>query len=83
MTTKNFDTEWKIAMDWWRSQPSTTPQIIRIVASRRLSLRLTGTGQGISSSDINHEVFRMWKEYKESGEANTTNWILGLSLLYA
>ena len=32
----------------------------RKIASRRIEERLAGTGQGISSSDVNHIMFSIW-----------------------
>lgn len=50
--------------------------MIRRVATLRLCHYLAGTGQGISSSDVNHEVFSLYKEYKREGLPEPVDWLL-------
>ena len=78
MTTRkdNFREEFQKAMAWWKDQSGVTSNMIRMLAARRLSLRLAGTGQGISSSDTNHEVYSIWQEYKREAPKDCVfNWV--------
>ena len=61
--SKPFDQRWEEAMDWWKSQTETLQQYIRSTAEASLVRDLRGTGQGISSSDINHRVYDMYHSY--------------------
>lgn len=63
---KSQEERWKEAMEWWKSQKDTIQQFIRSTAEASLvkDLRNSGSsGQGISSSDINHRVYSMYHEY--------------------
>ena len=65
MTQSDFNKQFE--MDWneWREMMKTlsplTEMHVRAGASYRLSRELEGTGCGIGSSDINHEMFGIWK----------------------
>jgi len=75
MRTKNFNKEWKTAMDWWRSQGTMVQAAIRRLANLRIVHQYASVGQGISSSDTNYEVFHLWKEYKSEGSPDTILWV--------
>ena len=65
MTQSDYNKQFE--MDWneWREMMKTlsplTEMQVRAGASYRLSRELEGTGCGIGSSDINHEMFGIWK----------------------
>jgi hypothetical protein len=44
-----------------KTLPTLTQIQVRSGASYRLNRELEGTGCGIGSSDINHEMFGIWK----------------------
>jgi hypothetical protein len=69
---KKFAVEWKLAMDWMNNDPELRTSI-RNVASRRLSASMAGSGEGIGSSDINHEVYRLHGDFVQwaSGKRGT------------
>jgi hypothetical protein len=50
---------WKKAMDWWENSPHR--QIIRNLACNRMIKRGC---EEIGSSDINHTVYSMWREWE-------------------
>ena len=52
------DPRWTEAMEWWKTSPNR--ELIRMTADTKLSQLYAGTGQGISSSDTNHEVFHIY-----------------------
>lgn len=77
-------TKWNEAMDWWRNAGMYSniffggeidlSQKIRQVAIKRLRASMDSMGceeQGISSSDVNYEVFQMYQEFKRSGSEST------------
>jgi len=73
MSQQIFEIKWK-AMSWWKE--SNVETYIRNVASRRLSKIYQGTGQGISSSDINHQVFSMYQEFKQRNYNDTITFLV-------
>ena len=58
---KQFEADWKEWQEMMKTLPSLTEMQVRAGASYRLSSELEGTGCGIGSSDINHEMFGIWK----------------------
>ena len=69
-----FEVKWKEAMTWWKE--SNVETYIRNIASKRLSKIYEGTGQGISSSDINHQVFSMHQEFKRGNYNDIITYLL-------
>ena len=69
-TQTEFAIKWKEAMTWWKE--SNVETYIRNIATKRLSKMYEGSGQGISSSDINHQVFSMYKEFKQGNYNDDT-----------
>ena len=59
---KQFKTEWNEWREMYRNLSSLTQTHVRAGASHNLSKRMAGSGCGISSSDVNHEMFSIWKE---------------------
>lgn len=70
MKKKNtFENEWN---DWREMHQSLTvllQQQIRAGASYSLSREMEGSGCGISSSDINHSMFNIWKSVGKDKQA--------------
>ena len=62
---KQFETDWKEWQEMMKTLPTLTQMQVRSGASYRLSRELEGTGCGIGSSDINHEMFSIWKGNKK------------------
>ena len=58
---KQFETDWKEWQEMMKTLPTLTQMQVRSGASYRLCRELEGTGCGIGSSDINHEMFGIWK----------------------
>lgn len=58
---KQFETEWNEWRDMYRSLSPLTQMHVRAGASYNLSRQMAGSGCGIGSSDINHEMFSIWK----------------------
>ena len=58
---KQFETDWKQWQEMMKSLSPLTQMQVRSGASYRLCRELEGTGCGIGSSDINHEMFGIWK----------------------
>jgi hypothetical protein len=59
------DYSWEEAMNWWKNSGDFAP-LIRNAANNLLAAcheRMGCEGQGISSSDTNHEVFHMYGSY--------------------
>lgn len=58
---KQFESEW----DEWRTMHRSLSELqqsqIRAGASFALSKMMEGSGCGISSSDVNHSMFALWK----------------------
>jgi hypothetical protein len=58
---KQFEMDWKEWQEMMKTLPTLTRMQVRSGASYRLNRELEGTGCGIGSSDINHEMFGIWK----------------------
>ena len=58
---KQFEMDWKEWQEVMKSLSPLTQIQVRSGASYRLNRELEGTGCGIGSSDINHEMFGIWK----------------------
>lgn len=70
MKKKNtFENEWKEWRDMHQSLTVLQQQQIRAGASYSLSREMAGTGCGISSSDINHSMFQLWKDMGKEKKA--------------
>lgn len=65
MTAKQYHKQFEKDWNEWREMMQTLSPLtqlhVRTGASYNLSRELEGTGCGISSSDINHEMFSIWK----------------------
>ena len=66
---KQFETEWKEWQEMMKSLSPLTQMLVRSGASYRLNKELEGSGCGIGSSDINHEMFSIWKGNKKDKES--------------
>jgi len=70
---------WEDAMTWWKESGDFAP-LIRNAATRIIGSSPLMAGQGIGSSDVNHEVYHMYgsflnyKAYCEEHKENF-NWI--------
>lgn len=80
---------WEEAMNWWK-ESGNFKNLIRNAAVSLLeeSLRSSGCeGQGIGSSDVNHEVFHMYRDWlhysdvcaKEETETNMVTFLLDVT----
>lgn len=70
MKNKNlFKNEWNEWQNMHQSLPILQQQQIRAGASFKLSQEMEGSGCGISSSDINHSMFDIWKSVGKNLEA--------------
>jgi hypothetical protein len=58
---KQFEMDWKEWQEMMNTLPTLTQMQVRSGASYKLNRELEGTGCGIGSSDINHEMFGIWK----------------------
>jgi len=58
---KQFEKDWNEWRETMKSLPPLTEMQVRAGASYKLIRELEGTGCGIGSSDINHEMFGIWK----------------------
>jgi len=58
---KEFDTEWSEWRTMYNNLSPLTQMHVRAGASYSLSKMMEGSGCGIGSSDINHEMFSIWK----------------------
>jgi hypothetical protein len=58
---KQFEIDWKEWQEMMKTLPTLTQMQVRSGASYRLNRELEGSGCGIGSSDINHEMFGIWK----------------------
>lgn len=58
---KQFEKDWNAWRDMYSNLSPLTQQHVRAGASYNLSKQMAGSGCGISSSDINHEMFSIWK----------------------
>lgn len=58
---KQFEMDWNEWREMMKTLPSLTEMQVRAGVSYRLSREMEGTGCGIGSSDINHEMFGIWK----------------------
>lgn len=70
MKKKNtFEGEWNQWRDMYKSLTALQQQQIRAGASFILSREMAGSGCGISSSDINHAMFELWKNVGKDKKA--------------
>lgn len=70
MKKKNkFETEWNEWRDMHQSLSILLQQQIRAGASFKLGQEMAGSGCGVSSSDINHSMFNIWKDVGKNIEA--------------
>lgn len=67
--------EWDQAMTWWDAHGPQGTIRLRQIARAKLSAHYAGTGQGISSSDINWEIFYIWKDYVYQGSPEFSAWL--------
>lgn len=58
---KQFEADWNEWRDMYKNLSPLTQQHVRSGASYNLSRMMEGSGCGIGSSDINHEMFSIWK----------------------
>lgn len=58
---KQFEQDWNEWREMMKTLSPLTQMAVRAGASYRLSREMEGTGCGIGSSDINHEMFGIWK----------------------
>jgi hypothetical protein len=79
---KSYNDQWKEAMDWWRRDEEFRC-LIRNTANEALSQDLEGTGQGIGSSDTNHQVFSMYREWLYYSSIDGNNDLLNFLMEYA
>jgi len=85
----SFKEEWTEAMEWWQGLGEMPNMFyggmfdvtakVREIASRRLQLRLAGTGEGIGTSDVNHEVFSIYREYKASEAPSVLSFLVSIN----
>jgi len=66
---KEFETEWNEWRDMYRNLSPLVQTHVRAGASHSLSKMMEGSGCGISSSDINHEMFSIWKSVNKDVDA--------------
>ena len=66
MKEQSFNERWETAMKWWKDSPYCAA--IRLCAMSSLDREFQGSGQGISSSDLNHRVFSIWESYRWATE---------------
>lgn len=66
---KQFEQDWNEWREMMKSLSPLTQMAVRAGASYRLSREMEGTGCGIGSSDINHEMFGMWKSNGKDKDA--------------
>ena len=66
MTETKFKKDWAEYLTALACLPQEKQLWVRRVAGNDLSRRFGGEGQGISSSDINHRLFSIWKESGET-----------------
>lgn len=59
---KQFEAEWNEWREMYKNLSPLAQIQVRSGASHRLSKHMEGSGCGISSSDINHEMFNIWKD---------------------
>lgn len=64
-----FESEWNEWREMHQSLTALQQQQIRSGASFSLSREMTGSGCGISSSDINHSMFDLWKSVGKDRKA--------------
>ena len=58
---KQFEMDWKEWQEMMNTLPTLTQMQVRSGASYKVNRELEGSGCGIGSSDINHEMFGIWK----------------------
>lgn len=58
MTIEEHNTQWKQCFDSFRAMTNDTRRLFRRLASISLTL---GGAEEVGSSDINHELFRLWR----------------------
>lgn len=58
---KQFEADWNEWREMYRNLSPLAQQQVRAGASYSLSKEMGGSGCGISSSDVNHEMFSIWK----------------------
>jgi hypothetical protein len=66
---KQFEQDWNEWREMMKTLSPLTQMAVRAGASYRLSREMEGTGCGIGSSDINHEMFSMWKSNGKDKDA--------------
>jgi hypothetical protein len=80
---------WEEAMQWWK-ESGNFKNLIRNAANNLLTAtneRMGCEGQGISSSDTNHEVFHMYRDWlhysdvcaKDGTETNMVTFLLDVT----
>lgn len=63
---KQFETDWNEWRDMYNNLSPLAQTHVRAGASYNLSKMMEGSGCGISSSDINHEMFSIWKSVNKN-----------------
>jgi len=58
---KQFEADWNEWREMYKNLSPLVQQHVRSGASYNLSKEMAGSGCGISSSDVNHEMFSIWK----------------------
>ena len=69
-----FEQNWAEAVAWRREmEDKYNRDFVGEVATKELTMDYEGSGQGISSSDINHRCFSIWQSFKDTEGQHTSD----------
>jgi len=68
-----YEVKWSEAMTWWKSQRDIYQKMISRVAASKL---IEAGAEEIGSSDLNHSVFSIYRNYKDQGKPELITFLL-------